>query len=61
MRRDLLALAEVEVRDGDHWYTLRTALQGVAGKICQAAGASIPAPMRPLGNVVPKDNVLTTI
>jgi len=34
LRRDLLALAEVEVRDGDHWYLLRTALQGVAGKVC---------------------------
>jgi hypothetical protein len=62
MRRDLLALAEVEVRDGDHWYLLRTALQGAAGKICQAAGVSIPPPMRPLENVVPTDNcVLTTI
>ena len=38
LRRDLLALAEVEVRDGEHWYHLRTALQGVAGKVCKAAG-----------------------
>ena len=61
IRRDLLALAEVEVRDGDHWYLLRTALQGVAGKVCQAAGVSIPPPMRPLENVVPTDNrALTT-
>ncbi|MFZ5450291.1 MAG: hypothetical protein ACOZF2_00240 [Thermodesulfobacteriota bacterium] len=44
--RDLLALAEVEVKDGEHWYLLRTALQGVAGKICQAAGVSLPPPMR---------------
>jgi hypothetical protein len=55
-RRDLLALAEVEVRDGDQWYLLRTALQGVAGKICQAVGVSLPPPVRPMENVVPKDN-----
>jgi hypothetical protein len=60
MRRYLLALAEVEVRDGDHWYLLRTALQGAAGKICQAAGVSIPPPMRPCENVVPKDNCIIT-
>lgn len=42
VRRDLLAMDEVEVRDGDHWYLLRTALQGVAGRICQAVGVSIP-------------------
>jgi hypothetical protein len=61
IRRDLLALAEVEVRDGDHWYLLRTALQGVAGKVCQAAGVSIPPPMRPWENVVPTDHrALTT-
>ena len=60
MRRDLLALAEVEVRDGDQWYLLRTALQGVAGKICQAAGVSLPAPVRPRENVVPKDNCVHT-
>ena len=57
---DFLALAEVEVRDGEHWYLLRTALQGVAGKVCQAAGVSIPPPMRPLKNVVPKDNCALT-
>jgi hypothetical protein len=56
MRPDLLALAEVEVRDGDQWYLLRTALQGVAGKICQAVGVSLPPPVRPMENVVPKDN-----
>jgi len=54
IRRDILALAEVEVRDGEHGYLLRTALQGVAGKVCQAAGVSIPPPMRPGENVVPK-------
>jgi hypothetical protein len=53
MRRDLLAIAEVEVRHGDQWYLLRTALQGVAGKICQAVGVSLPSPVRTLENVVP--------
>ncbi len=56
MRRDLLALAEMEVRDGDQLYLLRTALQGVAGKICQAVGVSLPPPVSPLENVVPKDS-----
>ncbi len=60
LRRDLLALAEVEVRDGEHWYLLRTALQGVAGKVCQAAGVSIPPPLRPWENVVPKDHCALT-
>ncbi len=60
IRRDLLALAEVEVRDGDHWYLLRTALPGVAGKVCQVAGVSIPPPMRPLENVVLTDNCALT-
>lgn len=55
MRRDL-ALSEVEVRDGDQWHLLRTALQGVAGKICQAVGVSLPPPVRVMENVVPKDN-----
>jgi|UniRef100_A0A7V6DPS6 hypothetical protein len=61
IRRDLLALVEVEVRDGEHWYLLRTALQEVAGKVCQAAGVSIPPPLRPWENVVPTENrALTT-
>lgn len=56
IRRDLLALAEVEVRQGEQWYHLRTALQGVAGKVIQAAGVKIPPPVRPRDeNVVPKD------
>jgi hypothetical protein len=60
MRRDLLALAEVEVRDGDQWYLLRTALPGVAGKLCLAAGVGLPPPVRPLENAVPKDNCAHT-
>ena len=60
IRRDLLALAEVEVREGEHWHLLRTALQGVAGKVCQAAGVSLPPPVRPRENVAPKDNCALT-
>lgn len=52
--RDLAALAEVEVRDGEHWYRLRTALQGNAGKVLQAVGVAIPPPVRPLPDVVPR-------
>jgi len=53
IRRDLAVLAEVEVRDGAQWYRLRTALQGVAGKVLQAVGVAIPPPVRPL-DVVPR-------
>ncbi len=56
MCRYLLALAEVEVREGDQWYLRRTALQGIAGKICQAVWVSIPPAMQPRENVVPQDN-----
>lgn len=56
IRRDLAALMEIEVRQGEHWYYLRTALQGVAGKALQAAGIAIPAAVRPIPeNVVPRD------
>jgi hypothetical protein len=54
IRRDLAALAEVEVREGEHWYLLRTALQGVAGKVLQAVGVAIPPPVHPLPDVVPR-------
>jgi hypothetical protein len=53
IRRDLAALAEVEVRDGEHWYSLRTALQGCAGKVLQAVGIAIPPSVRPLPDAVP--------
>jgi len=53
--QDLEALAEVEVRDGDQWYRLRTALQGVAGKVLQAVGVAIPPPAQPMSNVVPRN------
>ena len=56
IRRDLAALMEIEVRQGEDWYYLRTALQGVAGKALQAAGVAIPPAVRPIPeNVVPKD------
>ena len=62
IRRNLLALEEVEVRDGEHWYLLRTALQGTAGKVCQAVAVALPSPVRPLENVVRTDTcALTTI
>ena len=44
-------LPEVEVRDEESWYLLRTALQGVAGKVLQAVGVA-PLSVRPL-TVVP--------
>lgn len=53
--QDLEALAQVEVRDGEQWYHLRTALPGVAGKVLQATGVAIPPPVKPVGDVVPKD------
>jgi hypothetical protein len=53
LRRDLAALAAVEVRDGEHWYLLRTTLQEVAGKVLQAVGVAVPAPVRSLPDVVP--------
>jgi hypothetical protein len=52
--QDLQALDEAEVREGDNWYLLRGPLQGVAGKVLQAAGVAIPPPVRPLENVVPR-------
>jgi hypothetical protein len=63
IRRDLAALMEIEVRQGEDWYYLRTALPGVAGKALQAAGVAIPPAVRPIPeNVVPKDkSALITI
>lgn len=54
IQRDLSALSEVEVSDGEQWYLLRSALQGVAGKVLQAAGVAIPPSVRPKGDVVPR-------
>lgn len=47
IRRDLEALAEIEVREGEERYLLRTPLQGVAGKVLQAMGVGIPPTVRP--------------
>ena len=46
IRRDLEALIEVEIADGTETYHLRTKLQGVCGKVFQAAGAAIPSSVR---------------
>jgi hypothetical protein len=54
IRRDLEALAEVAVQDGEERYLLRTALQGVAGTALQAVGVAVPPPVRPAPAVVPK-------
>lgn len=54
IRRDLKSLAEVEVRDGEQWYLLRSALQGVTGKVLQAVGVAVPPSLRPIENVVPR-------
>lgn len=55
IRQDLEALAEVEVREGEQWYLLRTALQGVAAKVLQAVGVAVPPPVETMENVVPKN------
>ena len=46
--RDLESLSEVTVREGEQWYSLRTALQGVAGKVLQAVGVAVPATVKPV-------------
>ena len=46
IRRDLQSLAEVEVMQGMQTYHLRTPMQGVAGKVLQAAGAAMPPSVR---------------
>jgi hypothetical protein len=51
--RDLEALCEVEVSDGDQTYLLRTELRGICGKVLQAAGAAIPPTVR-ISSVVPR-------
>jgi hypothetical protein len=47
IRHDLEAVAEVEVREGEDRYLLRTPLQGVVGKVLQAVGVAIPPSVRP--------------
>jgi hypothetical protein len=55
IRQVLRALTEVEVREGDQWYLLRTALQDVAGKVPQAVGVAIPPSVQPLQDMVLRD------
>ena len=45
--RDLCALEEVVVRHHDTDYILRSPVQGVCGKVFQAAGVAIPPSVRP--------------
>lgn len=52
--RDLEALYEVEVFEGQQRFLLRTELRGVCGKVLQAVGVAIPPPVRPLADVVPR-------
>jgi hypothetical protein len=54
IRQDLEALDQAQVREGGQWYLLRGPLQGVAGKVLQAAGVAIPPPLRPVESVVPR-------
>lgn len=54
VRRDLESLCEVEIKDGQERYLLRTALQGVTGKVLQAVGVAAPPMARPIVNVVPR-------
>ncbi len=54
IRQDLQALDQVEVREGGQRFLLRSPLQGVAGKVLQAAGVAVPPPVRPVENVVPR-------
>jgi hypothetical protein len=46
IRRDLANLSEVEVRDGERWYRLRTALKGVSGQVLKAIGVRPPPALR---------------
>ncbi len=48
VKQDLEALQETEVRLDQQWYLLRSALQGVAGKVLQAAEVAPPPAVRPL-------------
>lgn len=54
IRQDLQALEQVPVRQAGQWYMLRSPLQGIAGKVLQAAGVAVPPSVRPMENVVPR-------
>jgi len=47
IKRDLMSLSQVEVREGDQTYLLRTPLRGTAGKVLQAVGVAIPPSVQP--------------
>jgi len=48
IRRDLQSLSEVEVRQGEDTYLLRTPLKGVTGKVLQSVGVAIPPSVKPV-------------
>ena len=47
IKRDLEALLEIELEDAGEIFHLRTNLQGICGKVFQAAGVAIPSSVRP--------------
>ena len=47
IKRDLEALMEIELEDAGEIFHLRTNLQGICGKVFQAAGVAIPSSVRP--------------
>lgn len=64
VEKGAVSLDQAAVKDEarfDGKYALGTTLQGAAGKICQAAGASIRPSMRPWENTVPTDDRALTI
>jgi len=48
IKRDLEALVEIELEDAGEIFNLRTNLQGICGKVFQAAGVAIPPSVRPV-------------
>ena len=47
--RDLEAIHETEVRDGEQHFVLRDHTQGCAGEVCKAVGVALPPLFRNLG------------
>jgi hypothetical protein len=48
VKRDLKALVEVEIREGDKRFVVRSESVGVCGKVFQAVGVALPATVRQL-------------
>lgn len=46
IKHDLTSLTQVQVRQGDQTYLLRTPLRGSAGKLLSAVGVAIPPPVQ---------------